>query len=86
MRTTANEAPLEAGSPSISDLMAGLAQATLRDGITEMVRAQGRRGVVTLHVELQLSDEGRVTASTSYVHFEQRRHYKDARERLNDEA
>lgn len=45
-----------------------------------MARAVGHRGVVILHVELQLGDEGRVTSGTSSVHFEQRRHYKDARE------
>jgi hypothetical protein len=71
------------GSLSIADLLAGAATAAIRDSAGEVSRAQGRRGVVYLNVELMLGDGGEPLWLNSSVYFQQKRHHKDnaARER-----
>lgn len=68
------------GSPSVQDVMTGAAQSALREGVHEMARATGKRGIVHLTVELCLGDRGEPMWLTYGVHFEPKRHYKDARE------
>ena len=76
-----NEAPVTPGSPPISELMTGLAQFALREGIHEMGRATGRRGKMILHVELELGDNGAALWSNTSLRFENKLHVKDAREK-----
>ena len=68
------------GLPSVQDVMTGAAQDALRSGVHEMGRAQGRRGMVYLQVELCLGDGGEPLWLTSSLHFVPKLHQKDARE------
>jgi hypothetical protein len=78
------EAPVAPGSPSISEVITGLAQFALREGIHEIARAQGRRGKLILHVELELGDAGQALYSNTHLHFENKLHVKSARGLPND--
>jgi hypothetical protein len=56
----------------------------LKDGMSELARAEGKRGTVHLRLELALGDNGVPLWSNSSVFFEQKRHVKDARGASND--
>lgn len=66
--------------------MVSLIEAVFAEGKHELARAQGRRGVVYLTLELGLGDNGEPLWTKSALYFERKRHVKDARERPNDEA
>ena len=65
------------GLLSVQDLVTGAAQQALRAGVHEMARATGKRGVVTLHVELCLGDGGEPLWATEAVFFTPKFHHKD---------
>ena len=74
------------GSFSLPAALSALAEATIRDGQPELGRAEGNRGMVYLKVEVCLGDDGKPLWANTAVHFEHKRHYKDARGTPNDEA
>ena len=83
--TSPNQTPVRPGS-LLAQILTGLAQTALADGVSELVRAEGKRGTVRLNLELCLGDNGAPLWSNSSVFFEQKRHVKDARGASNDEA
>lgn len=64
----------------MAGLLLGAAQRAVRDSAGEVSRAEGKRGIVTLTVELCLGDGGEPMWLESSCHFTQKRHQKDARE------
>jgi hypothetical protein len=66
------------GNPlSIADLLTQASAQAVRDSLAECVRAQGRRGMVYLDVEVCLGDGGELLWMDSAVYFSQKRHRKD---------
>lgn len=79
MMSSPERSPETPGSLSVQDMVTGAAQAALRSGVHEMARATGKRGIVTLHVELCLGDSGEPLWITESVFFTPKLHHKDAR-------
>lgn len=76
--------PGRPGSFSVAELVLGAASQAIRDSAGEVSRAEGERGMVYLKVDLCLGDGGEPLWVSSSVHFEQKRHHKDAaRERTS---
>lgn len=80
-----DEAPVVPGLPSVEAVLAALVDVAFQDGRHELLRAQGQRGIVRLHIELTLGDHGEPVSSTTALSFENKRHVKDGftRERPN---
>jgi len=63
---------------SVADLLLGAAQRGVVDSASELSRAEGKRGMVYLNVELCLGDRGEPLWLNTAVYFQQKRHHKDA--------
>lgn len=59
-------------------MMLGAAQRAVRESLSECARAEGKRGVVRLEVELSLGDGGDPLWVKGTLHFVQMLHTKDA--------
>lgn len=75
----------EAGEPtpasfSVAEVVTAGAQRAIRDSLSECSRAEGKRGIVHLTVDVCLGDRGELLWMNSALWFEQKRHQKDARE------
>jgi hypothetical protein len=92
LATRTNEGPREPllgtgfSGFSVGDLLLGAAQRAVVDSAGECSRAEGRRGMVYLKVDLCLGDRGEPLWLESSVHFSQKRHQKDARETARGEV
>jgi len=67
-----------AGSSSVMDLLVAASKKAVLDSASECSRAEGKRGMVYLNVELCLGDGGDLMWIASSVYFRQKRHRKDA--------
>jgi hypothetical protein len=63
---------------SVSDILKAAANRAILDGLSECARAEGKRGMVHLDVELCLGDGGEALWVSGAVFFRQKRHQKDA--------
>lgn len=69
--------PVATGSLSIAEVLSAAVARQLRDGVSELSRAEGNRGTVRLTVELQLGDHGEFLWYKPTLYFEQHFHHKD---------
>ena len=58
--------------------MLAAAQRAIRESLSECARAEGKRGIVYLDVELCLGDSGEPLWVSSSLHFKDKLHTKDA--------
>lgn len=68
---------MNTGPLSIAEVLSAAVTRQLRDGASELSRAEGKRGVVRLTVELSLGDHGEFLWYKPTLYFEQHFHHKD---------